>query len=70
MARPLQERRPGVWTMKEDMAVLLRYMAAGRLHSKQLITMVADPSEAPGIYDRLYARDPGLLGVVFNWKKY
>lgn len=70
MARPLQERRPGVWTMKEDMAVLLRYMAAGRLHSRQLITMVADPSESPGIYDRLYARDPGLLGVVFNWKNY
>ena len=22
------------------------------------------------IYDRLYARDPGLLGVVFDWRNY
>ena len=70
MARPLHDRRPGVWTMKEDMALLLRYMSAGRLRSRELLTMVADPAEAPGIYDRLYARDPGLLGVVFDWKNY
>ena len=70
MARPLQERRPGVWTMKEDMTTLLRYMAAGRLHSRPLITTIADPAEAPKIYERLYARDPGLLGVVFDWRNY
>ena len=67
MARPLQERRPGIWTMKEDMAVLLRSMAAGRLHSRPLLTKIADPSEAPEIYGRLYARDPDLLGIVFKW---
>jgi threonine dehydrogenase-like Zn-dependent dehydrogenase len=70
MARPLDDRRPGVWTMPEDMATLLRFMAAGRLTAKPLHTMTADPSEAPGIYDRLFARDPELLGVVFDWKKY
>ena len=70
MARPLQERRPGIWTMKEDMALLLRFMSAGRLDSRKLLTMVADPAEAPGIYERLYARDPDLLGVVFDWSGY
>ena len=70
MARPLHDRRPGVWTMPEDMAILLRFMAAGRLSSKQLHTMTADPAEAPGIYDRLFARDPELFGVVFDWKNY
>lgn len=70
MARPLQERQPGVWTMREDMAVLLRSMSSGRLRSRPLLSMIADPAEAPGIYDRLFARDPGLLGVVFDWKKY
>ena len=70
MARPQQERRPGIWTMKEDMALLLRYLSAGRLHSRELLTMVADPADAPGIYDRLYVRDPGLLGVVFDWQNY
>jgi len=67
MARPHTERRPGVWTMKEDMALLLRYMSLGRLDSRPLLTMTAVPAEAPGIYERLYDRDPGLLGVVFDW---
>ena len=70
MARPHEERRPGVWTMKEDMATLLRFMSAGRLDSRLLLTMTADPAEAPGIYERLYARDASLLGVVFDWNKY
>lgn len=68
MARPLDDQRPGVWTMTEDMAVLLKFMAAGRLQSKPLHTMTADPADAPEIYERLYRRDPDLLGVVFDWK--
>ena len=69
-ARPLHDKRPGLWTMCEDMRLLLRYMAAGRLDSKRLLTMIAQPEEGPGIYDRLFARDRELLGVVFNWTKY
>ena len=69
-ARPLDDRRPGVWTMAEDMALLLKYMDAGRLQCKNLHSMTADPVEAPGIYDRVYNRDPDLLGVVFDWSKY
>lgn len=70
MARPQHERRPGVWTMREDMALLLRCLAAGRLQSQPLLTLVADPAEAPQVYARLYARDPELLGVVFDWENY
>lgn len=70
MARPPEDKRPGVWTMAEDMKILLQFMSAGRLQSKCLHTMTADPSEAPGIYDRLFAGDPDLLGVVFDWKNY
>ena len=70
MARPQYERRPGIWTMKEDMAVLLRYLSAGRLKTRPLLTRTADPSEAPGIYEKLFARDPDILGVVYDWQKY
>ena len=69
-ARPLDDRRPGVWTMAEDMALLLKYMDAGRLQCRNLHTMTADPADAPGIYDRVYNRDPDMLGVVFDWSKY
>jgi threonine dehydrogenase-like Zn-dependent dehydrogenase len=69
-ARPMDDRRPGVWTMAEDMALLLKYMDAGRLQCKKLHTMTADPADAPEIYDRVYNRDPDMLGVVFDWSKY
>ncbi|MBR5026907.1 MAG: hypothetical protein IKX48_17715, partial [Victivallales bacterium] len=70
MARPSQERRPGIWTMKEDMALLLRFLSAGRLQVKPLLSRIADPSEAPGIYDSIFARDFNHLGFVFDWRKY
>jgi threonine dehydrogenase-like Zn-dependent dehydrogenase len=53
--------------MPEDMETLLRFMAAGRLSSRQLHSMTASPESAPAIYDRIFARDPELLGVVFHW---
>ena len=70
MARPLVERRPGVWTMKEDMALLLRFLSAGRLQVKPLLSRIADPTEAPEIYDRIFARNFDQLGFVFDWRKY
>ena len=70
MARPGHDNMPGVWTMKNDMKCLLRFMAAGRLKSRHLIDLKSDPAEAPGIYTRIYNRDPELLGVVFDWSGY
>lgn len=70
MARPLHDRRPGIWTMNEDMTLLLRYMAAGKLKIGSMFNMVADPKDAPSVYDRLFNRDPELLGVVFDWSNY
>jgi len=70
MARPQNERRPGVWTMPEDMEVLLRFLSVGRLKSRPLLTRVASPAEASEIYERIYARDLDLLGVVFDWRQF
>ena len=70
MARPLNDRQPGIWTMKDDMAVLLRYLSAKRLKTRPLLTRIADPAEAPEIYAKLFARDLDVLGVVFDWQKY
>ena len=70
MARPQHDRQPGVWTMKDDMAVLLRYLSAKRLKTRPLLTRIADPAEAPEIYAKLFARDLDVLGVVYDWRKY
>jgi threonine dehydrogenase-like Zn-dependent dehydrogenase len=70
MARPQQDNLPGIWTMKNDMKTLLRFMAAGRIKSAHLLDLKADPEDAPHIYERIFNRDPDLLGVVFDWNNY
>ena len=70
MARPQQDNLPGIWTMKNDMKTLLRFMAAGRIKSTHLLDLIADPEDAPHIYERIFNRDPDLLGVVFDWNNY
>lgn len=70
MARPQHDRQPGIWTMKDDMAILLRYLSAKRLKTLPLLTRIADPAEAPEIYAKLFARDLDVLGVVYDWQKY
>jgi hypothetical protein len=52
------------------MALLLRFLSAGRLQVKQLLSRIADPTEAPEIYDRIFARNFDQLGFVFDWRKY
>ncbi|MBO5645265.1 MAG: zinc-binding dehydrogenase, partial [Lentisphaeria bacterium] len=70
MARPLEENKPGVWTMREDMKTLLRLMAAGRLDAKRMLTRIADPADAPEIYAQLLKENSGVPGIVFDWKNY
>ena len=53
MVRPQHERRPGYWTMREDMALLLRLFSAGRIRPERLITDLARPAEAPRLFARL-----------------
>ena len=65
--RPKQDSRPGYWTMRDDMAMLLRCFSAGRLKTRPLITERAKPSRAPEIYNRLAEGDPAMLGTVFQW---
>lgn len=70
MARPLHDARPGCWTMREDMALLLRLFSAGRIDPERLITERAEPEKAPEIFDRLTKGDPEMLGVLFDWKPF
>jgi len=53
----------GVGSIPETLH-LLRH---GRLHLRPLISHVAPVADAPGLYARMAARDPEVLGVVFAW---
>ncbi len=66
-ARPKQDTYPGYWTMREDMKMLLRYFNAGRIQVRPLITAIAEPEDAPAIYERLAQGDPAIMGTMFKW---
>ena len=66
--RPKHDSYPGCWTMVEDMRTLLELTAAGRINTRDLITDIVLPERALEIYQRFMNRDPGILGVLFDWR--
>lgn len=52
-----------------DIEAVLRLIADGRLRTRDLITEVRRPHEAPGVYARLRAAQRGLITAVFEWSK-
>lgn len=67
--RPKHDRRPGYWTNREDVELLQKLIAKGRIKVKPFLTRVASPVEAPEIYDELAAGPKKPFGVVFDWRK-
>jgi 2-desacetyl-2-hydroxyethyl bacteriochlorophyllide A dehydrogenase len=51
-----------------DIEAVLRFIAGGQLNSRDLISEVCKPQEAPRIYGALRAAKPGLLSAVFDWQ--
>jgi 2-desacetyl-2-hydroxyethyl bacteriochlorophyllide A dehydrogenase len=47
----------------------LHLMKHEKLAIRELITHVVPVTQAPEIYNRLAARDPDILGVVFDWSE-
>lgn len=66
-ARPKNDSYPGYWTMRKDMATLMELIRAGRINTRDLITDIAKPEDAPAMYRKFIDRDPNTLGVIFNW---
>ncbi len=67
--RPKVESYPHHWTHHDDCRCLLDLIGAGRLRVLPIISQIASPEEAPGIYDRLANDKSFPLGVMFDWKK-
>lgn len=67
--RPKDQSRPGYWTMRDDMSSLMKLIRAGRINTRRLITEIVPPEQAPAMYQRFIDKDPGVLGVVFDWRE-
>ena len=69
MVRPQEDCRPGCWTMRADVSLLLRAFAAGRVRTAPLVTDDLKPEQAAETFRRLAEGDASMLGAVFHWKK-
>ena len=68
MARPSHESSEGLWTLRDDMASLIRLILCGRLDLRSMIDEIHSPDEAPAVYARL-AVEKAFPIVVFDWRK-
>jgi len=53
----------------EDDPIVLDFFRRRQLQYRGLITHVANPDDAPALYERMAKADPEILGVVFDWGK-
>ncbi len=65
--RPAQDRRPGLWTIREDEALALRCLAAGRLQADPLVSHTFSWEDAPAAYAELKAAQASTLGIMLEW---
>lgn len=66
--RPHQESRPGAWTTRDDCLTFLKFLAAGKIRVRELVSSVITPAEAPAAYARLAQEEHPPLGWVLNWQ--
>ncbi len=53
----------------DDVAICLNLLRYNKLHLRELVSHLVAVDEASTIYTKLAARDPSMLGVVFDWSK-
>jgi len=51
-----------------DLQAVLRFLGSGRLKTRDLVSEICPPGDAPRIYSALRAAKPGLLTAVFQWR--
>ncbi len=60
---------PGNWTSKRDYRLLFQFMASHRLNTKEIISEIHSPWNAPDVYQRLANDHDFPMGVIFDWTK-
>ncbi|HVU23782.1 MAG TPA: zinc-binding alcohol dehydrogenase [Opitutus sp.] len=52
-----------------DLVSVLSFIADGRLRTRDLVSEIRPPREAPAVYAALRAAQPGLITAVFDWSR-
>ncbi|MFA6929066.1 MAG: zinc-binding alcohol dehydrogenase [Lentisphaeria bacterium] len=66
--RPKVDSQPGKWTEFDDFHTFLKFVDAGRIQVKPLITKVVSPRDAGAVYHEIgFSKNPPF-GVVFDWR--
>jgi threonine dehydrogenase-like Zn-dependent dehydrogenase len=68
--RPSEDSFPGYWTLRDDLQMLLRFFAAGRLHAAPMIADIITPEQASAVYRRIADGGVSPPGILFDWKNY
>ena len=66
--RPSDNSFPGYWTLQDDLKMILRFFAAGRLQAAPLIADILAPQQAPEAYQRLAEGETNPPGILFDWR--
>ncbi len=66
--RPRIDSRQGEWTEQDDYRTFLKFLAAGKIQTKPLISEIVSPADATEIYLKLAEMKNPPLGIVFDWK--
>jgi len=67
---PQYERSAGLWTYQSEGHLFLDLLARHKLMLDDLISQKVDPAAANGVYESLLSNDPGIIGVLFDWRAY
>lgn len=65
---PQYERAPGLWTYQSEGRLFLDLVARHKLMVDDLISQKADPMSANSVYESLLNENPGIIGVLFDWR--
>ena len=55
------------WTQRRDREAIMRMMESGELRVDHLISHVADPADADGLYRKIAQGPSGWMGIFFDW---
>ncbi len=67
-SRAKQESSSHHWTENDDYKAFLKLAANGKMKTKEIISEIVSPTEAPEIYSMLAEEKNPPLGIVFDWR--